>query len=203
MLKQLRSALYQSSIVIAMFAGGAQATPLVLTYSITGNGPYNYFFELTLDNHNGSWVAGQNFEYFVFGDVATGESPLTNFKGDPASLPVGPFLEYDVASGGGGHNGPSFVSEANGWVPASVGESLVWSGQSSKYLDQGDLRFSNLHGTGEKANFELAHLKAVPEPGTLLLLLAGLAVLFGAVGRRNVSNRRARLTPCANNSAPA
>lgn len=205
MLKHLLLRWYQALIFGSVaFVAGALATPLALTYSIAPNGPgsFNYTFQLILDNHDGSWLAGQSFNWIVFGDVPAGDSPLANFVGNSASLPVGPFDAYDVTSGGGSHNGPTFLSfSGDGWVPGSIGGSLAWSGTSSTFVGQGELRFSNLAGTGAHADFDVAQLQAVPEPATYLFLVAGFAVL-ALVRRHRWSASRVHLCPQRANVAP-
>ena len=63
---------------IADFAG---ATPLGLNYSVTSLGSwYNYDFELILDNNDGSWAAGQGWNWLIFGDQVAGDSPLSAQK---------------------------------------------------------------------------------------------------------------------------
>ncbi len=164
----------------------AQASPITLNYSITGNTSYTYEFTLKLDNHDSSWAAGQNFNWFIFGDSLAG-TPLTNFVGDPSSLPIGPFTSYTTSSGG--HNGPTFLDYVNGsftgWVPNAVGDTLHWKGTSTASLGQGQLLWSNLAGNGRNANFEVGVLNAVPEPETYGMLLAGLALLGVAARRKS------------------
>ncbi|WP_229211680.1 MULTISPECIES: PEP-CTERM sorting domain-containing protein [unclassified Duganella] len=166
----------------------AQASPITLNYSITGSTTYTYEFTLTLDNHDSSWAAGQNFNWFIFGDGHAGTpTPLTNFVGDPSSLPIGPFTSYNTSSGG--HNGPTLLDYSNGsytgWVPSAVGDALHWKGTSTASLGQGQLLWSNLAGNGHNASFEVGVLNAVPEPETYGMLLAGLALLGVAARRKS------------------
>ena len=169
------------------FAAAVSATPLAMNYSVVPNGSsFDYSFQLTLDNHDGSWAPGQSFNWVIFGDDATGPGALTDFSGSLPRLPVGPFTDYDV-SGGSGHHGPTFLDfVGEGWIPAAIGDGLVWSGRSSRFLGQGELLFSNIAGDGERANYEVATLN-VPEPSTLTLVLAGLGLLGGLALRRNLT----------------
>jgi PEP-CTERM motif-containing protein len=184
------------SFVAALMLGlcaatGSQATtPLALDYSISSGptpGEYTYTFTLILNNNDGSWVAGQNFDWITFGDEYLAASPLADFVINPASFPVGPYTIANFTFSGGGHNGPTFVAYPNeGWVPSAVGDTLTWSGESSAYLSQGQLLFSDLIGTGNHANFDVATLvtSAIPEPSTWAMLLLGFAGLGFAGYRR-------------------
>jgi hypothetical protein len=170
------------SLFVSACASAAMASPLDLSYSIadTGSGFFEYDFTLTLDDHDNSWVAGQDFNWITFGDATSSASPLTNFVGDVAPAP---FTSFSASSGY--HNGPTLLSTANnfaGWAPTAVGDSLSWSGSSSAFLGQGQLLFSNLIGSGVHADFEVATL-AVPEPSTYALMFAGLGAM-GFLARR-------------------
>ena len=94
--------------VCPTFTRTSATTPLRLDYCVQalGGGSYQYAFTLTLDNHDGSWVAGQGWRWFIFGDRQQGSSPLQNWVIDPSSLPVGPWNQ--MSSSGGYHNGPTF-----------------------------------------------------------------------------------------------
>src|SRR5262245_27065220 len=90
-------------------AAGAAATPLRLDYCVEtrGRGTYPYVFPLVLNNNDNSWASGQGFGWIIFGDEpgppqGSGIPPLTNFLGDPASLPAGPFTQFQSSLGG--HN---------------------------------------------------------------------------------------------------
>jgi len=169
----------------------ASGTPLSLNYSIspTGSGVNGYAFTLVLDNNDGSWVPGQNFNFLVFGDSAqSGEYVLGNFVIDPGTLPVGPFDSYFTV--GGQHNGSGLINfdqdvNTGGWVPTSVGSSLSWAGSSPSYVGQGAMRFSTLYGNGTLANFEVATLQAVPEPSALALMLVGVGSVLVLSRRSN------------------
>jgi hypothetical protein len=186
---------FATTLLMALSAAtSSQATtPLTLDYSISASatpGEYTYNFTLILGNSDNSWASGQNFNWIIFGDAASAASPLADFVINPASLPVGPFTSLDFS--GGGHNGPTFLdydyvggAYGPGWVPSAVGDTLAWSGISSVYLSQGQLLFSNLVGTANHANFDVANLVAgVPEPSTWTMLILGFAGLGFAGYRR-------------------
>jgi hypothetical protein len=209
------------AISVVCAATAVQATPLTLDYTVTaqGGGNFNYNFSLVLDNHDGSWSSGQNFNWIVFGDVAGvpqagnqiyAATNLTNFTGNSANLPIGPFTYYTTTNGG--HNGPTLFDynngnpDAGGWVPTIVGNTLTWSGTSSADLQQGQLLWSNIMGSGVQANFEVANLvSAVPLPGTSALFgsaLLGIGAM--AARRRNPGGaiNRVKVTGDPGGSAP-
>lgn len=179
------------------------ATPLTMNYSVTelSGGIYHYSFSLVLDNHDGSWVSGDAFNWIIFGDDPV-TSPLKNWVGDSSFLPIGPFTYY--GSSGGDHNGPTIVdttvttlsAPVNSWVPASIGDELIWAGTSTANLGQGALLWSNLWNqygsvahdpagySDNRANFAVANCltcslpptggSTVPEPSSIILVAAGL-----------------------------
>ena len=150
---------YGIAAALAMTAGAA-ATPLRMEYCVTdlGGGSYQYTFKLILDNNDNTWAAGQGWRWLIWGDVPSAPTNLTGWVGDPSSLPVGPWTGY--TSSGGGHNGPTFSSVLEYWVPSAVGDTLTWKGTSTADLAAGQLTFSTLAGTlggGIAANWEVAH----------------------------------------------
>jgi hypothetical protein len=160
-----------------------------MEYSVTdlGAGSFQYDFSLILNNNDGTWYTGEGFNLIIFGDNPHSTAfSLTNWVGNPADLPVGPFTSYTTTGSSGeppeaDHNGPSFLKwdapyvpfpdnpENAGWVPTNIGDSLHWSGTSSADLCQGFLLWSNLWSaySGEsnnpvgvpqnRANFEVAY----------------------------------------------
>jgi hypothetical protein len=163
------------------------STPLAMTYTITptATGVYAYHFELTLANQDGSWVSGTNFNWIVFGDGFP-QTSLPDFVGDVASLAGGPFTSFTTSTGG--NNGPTLLShvptvETGGWVPAAVGESITWSGESSAYVGRGRMLFSNALGSANNpALYELATLLPVPEPSAVALMSLGMLALGWRAG---------------------
>ncbi len=172
-------------------AGTANAVPLTLGYQVQnlGGGLFGYDFTLTLDNNDGNWLAGQEWDWIIFGDVESTNDPdglLTSW----GFTVLGPGLGGTSTTGF--HNGPTIRFGASvvlpGWEPTALGQSLFWSGTSTALLGQGDLLWSTLVlGDGAvAANFEVANLEA-PEPSTLALFATGLALLaFMGWRRRGV-----------------
>lgn len=157
----MRSPLLAAALV-ALSAGAASASPLTLEYSIivAEPGVLRYIFTLRLDNHDHSWIPGQSFNWITFGDVlGPGTSNLPDFIGDPPA--PGPFADEGYSYSAGGHNGPTLLDfgtnfDFRGWVPEELGDSLTWSGTSTFDIPGGQLKWSNLIGTGVPADFETA-----------------------------------------------
>ncbi len=160
----------------------AWAIPLTMAYTKTavGAGLYQYDFSLTLDNHDGSWTAGQQWDWIIFGD----NLPYTNWNTLSYSAPISA-----VTSSSRGHNGPTLALATNGvvlpgWQPPAIGDEITWSGTSSLNVADGLMKWSSLvvGGGAANVNFEqawragTAPSTSVPEPSALAgLALAGLA----------------------------
>jgi len=176
--------------VFAAALVSVSASPLTMEYTTTFSaGLYTYDFKLTVDNNDGSFVAGQGWRWLVFGDVPSGPSPIDDFVLIDPPAP-GPWT--GVGRTGGGHNGPDMQFVLDYWVP-SLGDSILWSGTSATELLQGQLLFSTLAGTlngGIAADFQVANHVAsfsVPDAGSSLLFVAmGLTALV-ALRRRSAT----------------
>ena len=191
-MENLRIALLTSCLCLT---GIAQATPLGLDYAVDniGGGLFEYEFSLVLDNNDNTWTSGQGWRWFIFGDALSSPSPLTDFVGDVSNLPVGPWTFFTTS--GGGHNGPTFGSVLDYWIPTAIGERLSWSGTSTADLAQGELLFSTLAGTlggAVAADSEVANRidsVPVPEAPGIALLVVGLAVLGLSKYRINIDKQ--------------
>lgn len=186
--------------VLVATATPSWAAPLTMSYDQTalGGGLFRYDFTLTLDNHDGSWVAGQQWDWIIFGEQAGVSQPsLFDTNGAaPGGLSWNP-LAFSAPIGGmttssGGHNGPTLAmidASVGGqlWSPTAVGEAFGWSGTS--LVDVGDqpMYWSALvtGGGAQSVQFErvgagpTAGGNAVPEPSALALValaLGGLAL---------------------------
>lgn len=176
-------------------AGTAWATPLTMEYtkSSAGAGLYRYDFSLTLDNHDGSWSAGQEWDWIIFGDQLGWTWNTLSF-----AAPIG-----GITISSGGHAGPTLMMASNGvslpgWRPLAIGEDITWSGTSSLDVADGLMKWSSIVTSGGAAyvNFEQAWRagtlpgttpgttpgNSVPEPSALAL--AGLALAGLALTRR-------------------
>lgn len=188
-----------AAVLSVVWSADAGATPLRMDYILTdlGGGTYRYDFTLTLDNHDLSWLAGNEWDWIIFGDNDAADTRNGFDTNGSAAGGVqwttgafgAPITEIDVSFGG--HNGPTLFIATNGallpgWVPVAVGNSLTWWGTSSVLIPDGELFWSALATGGGAAvvNFELAHQTAVPEPGTLALLAIGLAAVRQRSRRR-------------------
>lgn len=181
-----------ATTIFTALATASAATPFRMDYSVTALGTdYQYDFVLTLDNNDGSWVSGQEFDWFVIGEVALSQ---------PSLFPEGANFFTDVPAGwitagtGGGHNGPTlgFGSSValEGYAPTSVGQTLEFQGVSSVLADENLITWSNLvvspgavRADFVGMNLVDADVSAVPLPAGLPLLAGGLA-LFGFIRRR-------------------
>ncbi|MFY9510720.1 MAG: PEP-CTERM sorting domain-containing protein [Rubrivivax sp.] len=179
--------------------GSAGATPLTMEYTKTAiGGGYRYDFTLTLDNHDGSWASGQQWDWIVFGEAGSLYAPSAfDTNGAAAGGLSWTTLSYAapivaITQSGGGHTGPALALSSNGivlpgWMPLALGESLTWSGTSIVDVAAGAMKWSTVQFSSGAvgANFETAYLAGtapsynVPEPSALALValaLAGVAV---------------------------
>jgi hypothetical protein len=132
-------------------------SPLFLNYTVTpSGGVFIYQFTLTLDNSDGSWIPGENFNWIDFGTFSilggTPSSPLASFGVYGQELPIGPF-NYTMSSGPQGEYVPTLLDNSNilhgGWIPTAVGDELTWSGPANVDLPIGDLYWSYLIADGQ------------------------------------------------------
>lgn len=164
-------------------------SPFRLEYTVEelDSGRFDYEFDLILDNADNSWSPGQEFDWFVFGDVPMGQSsPLTDWIFDPSrSDPNLQALTFST----GGHNGPTVGYGATvqfpGYVPTAIGDTLEWAGTATSLADE--IAWSNLRLSpgATRANFEAASLAApkspaIAEPSSVFsILLVGTALAMG------------------------
>lgn len=181
--------------VVALFAiaPAAHASVLDLTYSVSpaSGGNFHYDFTLTLTNSDGTWVAGQQFDWITFGDRSSQNQP-SGFCPNVGLCGASNFFNFSSADplanldfSTGGSQGPTISYGANitlpGWQPTAVGSSLSWSGESSILLGSGQMFFSTLVTTQNtsRSQYQLATLVGgVPEPSTWAMMLLG----FGGMG---------------------
>jgi MYXO-CTERM domain-containing protein len=162
-------------------------TPLALEYEVSGTAPpYNYSFRLVLDNHDGSWTPGQDWSGPVFGQAVFGSGGMAPFTGwitNAGSYPVGPFTTtpwVTTSVAGVSYNAPGLfdnVSPTEWWVPASIGEQLVWWGTANTFLNDSQMAWSMQRRFGPtvpgSASLEPAHrvgdyLRVAAVPGAAL-----------------------------------
>jgi hypothetical protein len=172
---------------LLLLTSSSFAIPLTLNYQVTDLGStYQYDFELVLDNHDNSWVAGQEWDWFVFGDRKGSflEEPAFDCAGwHWLSVPVG-FGGNDNNCSSGGHQGPLLyvgVSPAfPGWSPAVIGESIQWSGTYNQFVGLADMWWAPVLGPIGTNGFHQAGNVSLPEPAPFLLLGLGLFSLMFA-----------------------
>jgi hypothetical protein len=175
-------------------SSAANATPFTLHYTVAPGGlGWNYSFSLILDNHDSSWVAGQEFDWFVIGDLTTlnvGVFP----DGPPFFTSLPPILTGSYT--GGSHNGATLCYGDGaclfpGYVP-TLNSSLDFTG-SATTLETNILWSINVPSSGAAATlFETAVLDNSPVPLPAALPL--FATVLGGAGfvawRRKAKARR-------------
>jgi hypothetical protein len=190
--------------MVCVLSGVASAMPLRLEYELTdlGSGIYDYDFTLVLDNNDSRWLPVMEWDWIVFGanDFHDSYPSFDNDGNGPArsdwtttsfSHPIS-----SVSTSGGGVNGPTLYIGPSpalpGWRPTALGESLSWSGTSQIFLPDGELYWSSVAASHQDHpfnwTFHLAHqtnVPDVPEPASLLLVGAGVAILAARRGTRS------------------
>lgn len=173
---------------VALAERGQAQSPFRLEYTVEelGTGRFDYEFDLILDNADASWSPGQEFDWFVFGDVPSGQSsPLTDWTFDPARSD--PSLQTLTFSQGG-HNGPTVGYGASaqlpGYAPMAIGDTLEWAGTATSRAEA--IAWSNLSFSpgATRANFEAARQveaesTSIPERSSAIAIL-GVGVVIAA-----------------------
>ncbi|UYV13590.1 MAG: hypothetical protein NCW75_04725 [Phycisphaera sp.] len=123
---------------LLLSTGAAIGQGLDLEYAVSdiGGGIYEYRFFLSPDD---GWEPGMGWAHVVFG-IGAPWPTLTDWFGDPDSLPVGPWDDY-ASSAGADWAAYSFWPVTTHWIPASGDETLVWKGTAAVDLEQGELLF--------------------------------------------------------------
>ena len=191
-LHKVAGLLASSMAVLAAGVTTAGATPFTVEYTVSGQegGKYLYDIDVILDNHDGSWEEGQQFDWFSFGNQLDGEEGSGAF-GDPVVVSAPDGLRKDSVTYGG-FNGPTlcygrscFLSDG-GYEP-SLNEVLSLQIVASVFLGEGELLWSNYSASANNdVKYEVAILKEsvseVPLPAGAALFMTGLGAI--AVGRR-------------------
>jgi hypothetical protein len=144
------------------WSGDEAPAALAMDFGTTDlGGSYDYEFELTFTNDDGSWAPGHGYGWLIFGDIMSDTSPLNGWVGDMGDLPQGPWTSYSTS--GGYHNGPTMMYVLDYWMPTTVGESLAWSGTHS--TNQSELIFSSIVTTGGAPQVNWQPMGGLSTPG--------------------------------------
>lgn len=125
-----------AAVLLSATAALGQGLELEYAVSDIGGGRYEYRFFLSPDE---GWEPGMGWAFLVYG-IGDMRPTLTDWIGDPDSLPVGPWDDYS-ASAGSDWSAYSFWPVTTYWSPASGDEILTWKGTSEADLEQGELLF--------------------------------------------------------------
>ena len=183
--------------------GCVNATPLTMSVDTTNlGGSYVYDFTLILDNHDNSWVSGNQWDWIVFGD----NDYDNNYNGFDMNGGLAGGIDWTTLSSSshidsitttvGVHNGPTLAISSNsvvlpGWLPTFVGDSISWTGTSSVHIASDEMVWSSLivGGGAEAVYYEQAKQVSVPEPGVFSLIASGLIGFIG-FARRSKSQKK-------------
>lgn len=179
----------------AFLTAPASATPFTVYYDVTDlGGSYQYDIDVVLDNNDGSWSSGQEFDWFSFGNQTDASAGGGAF-GDPVVNGAPALFTTEVSTGGA--NGPTLCVDTcsvgdGGYVP-SLNETFSFTILASTFLGAGELLWSNLSATGGNASqFNIAVLgdpmSEVPLPAGALLFLTGLGGA-AAAGRKRAASK--------------
>ncbi|MFZ4507774.1 MAG: hypothetical protein ACOYON_08790 [Fimbriimonas sp.] len=173
---------FAGALILACLAHASDPTSLCYKVTDFGGGIYFYEFTLTLDNNDSSWVAGQSWDWLVFGEAKYASSPLTGWFPDGDSFEGGPWTTFGYSFGE--HTGPTLITVSTPWKPTFVGETVKFSGTSTANLVQGELLYSFLQfSPGANRPYFKEACQVVPEPVSMTAL--GLGVVITLRKRRS------------------
>jgi hypothetical protein len=169
----------------------------IITYTAPLNGanenpatgsPGTGFAIVTIDNVAQTMEVNVTFSGLVAGNTAahihccvapggnTGVATITpTFTGFPSGTTSGSYDHVFDLTSAGTYN-PAFITLQGGTVASA--EAVLLAGLA------GNLTYLNIHSTVDPGGEIRGFLVATPEPGSWLLSLAGLGILWGATRRR-------------------